>query len=58
MMGFVVNTGRYVSLPFLVSEAEFVEIIYSALLWHSRGTVNKEARLLPSGQGVRLAQRE
>ena len=43
----------------LISEVEFVEIILSALPWHSRGTVIKEAHLLPSGpQGIHVALRE
>ena len=49
----------YVSLRFLVSEVEFVEIILSALPWHSRGTVIKGAHLLLSGpQGLHVVLRE
>ena len=49
----------YVSLRLLVSEVEFMEIILSALPWHSRSTVNREAQLLPSGhQGIHIALRE
>ena len=46
-------------LRLLVSEVEFEEVILSALPWHSRSTVNKEAQLLPSGhQGFHIALRE
>ena len=46
-------------LSSLVYEVEFVEIVLSALPWHSRGTVIKEAHLLPSGpQGIHVALRE
>ena len=49
----------YVYLRSLVSEVEFLEIISSALPWHSRGTVNGEAQLLPPGhQGIHTALRE
>ena len=46
-------------LRLLISEVEFVEIVLSALPWHSRGTVIKEAHLLPSGhQDIHVALRE
>ena len=49
----------YASLRFLVSKVEFVEIFLSALPWHSRGTVNKDSQLLPSGhQGIHIVLRE
>ena len=56
MGGLGVNYG---SLGLLVSEVEFEEVILSALPWHSRGNINKEAQLLPSGrQGFHIALRD
>ena len=46
-------------LRILVSEVEFVETVLSALPWHSRVTVIKDAHLLPSGPpGIHVALRE